>query len=579
MPDTPSLHQRYRVVRRLGTGAFAAVYLADDLRMDRQVAVKIVQHSVDLEDRVLREAQAAAKLSHHHIVTVYEMLREADRTLLFSEYVQGKTLRQLYRERTLSDADIIDLGIQMCRALEHAHKRGVVHRDIKPENIMLADEKPIDVKLMDFGVAQLEDRASITLTGDLVGTLAYMSPEQAEGRNVDSKTDVYSLALTLYEGFVRKDQREGKRLRERLLDASRPEIPSLASVRPDLPKELSDTLRKAMARDRNARPDAARFERMLAEAAEALSAGKQAGTSSARQRTQSGSRGDRAGSRAKSRAPGIHADQGRLVYVAQRILSAAAAFCCLVYVLPRVPFYPSAAIAPLIAVPTFIALLWPFGGGTLTLALMAPPVFAYGVGWGVIYLVPAAVTMGLMRWKHKEWAALLPGVMPLAAMGYIGLALLPLTGALLRRWGALVGLLNGLVLAVAGSLDGWERLPYTFNLSPEATMAAARDAGSPGTVLSEFGGLLSARPELGLQVVAFALLSLPIYAWIGRTPATRFWGMSAYLVLVLAAFVLAPILLLDVPVNMGSFLVAFVPCAIMTFSISLLIPSVRGGSL
>jgi len=560
-------------------GAFAAVYLAEDLRMGRQVAVKIVQHSVDLEDRVLREAQAAAKLSHHHIVTVYEMLREADRTLLFSEYVHGKTVRQRYRERTLKDTEILELGLQLCRALEHAHKRGVVHRDIKPENIMLADDAKVDVKLMDFGVAQLEDRASITLTGDLVGTLAYMSPEQAEGRSVDSKTDIYSLALTLYEGFVRKDQREGKLLRERLLDASRPEIPPLSSVRSDLPKELSDALRKAMARDRHARPDAAAFGRMLSRAAEALSAGRQAGAKTERGGSERSRAKSRPASKAKSRMIGLPTDQSRLTYVGQRLFSAGVAFCCLVYVLPRVPFYPFAAIVPLIAVPTFVALLWPFGGGVLTLAVMTPPIFAYGVGWGVVYLLPAAVTMGLLRWKRKEWAALLPGVIPLAVTGYLGLALLPLTGALLRRWGLLVGFLNGVVLAIAGSLAGWETLPYAFNPSPGATLAAAKDAGSPGTVLVEFARLLSARPELWVQIVAFALLSLPIYAWIGRSPAMRMWGMSAYLVLVLVAFVLAPILLLDAPIHMGPFLVAFVPCAIMTFLTSLLIPSMRGGSL
>jgi serine/threonine protein kinase len=137
MVDTPPLEERYRFVRRLGTGAFAAVYLADDLRMGRPVAVKIVQHSVDVEDRVLREAQAAAKLSHPHIVTVYEMVREADRTLLISEYVRGKTLSARYREKSLKDAEIIEAGIQLCQALEHAHERRVIHRDVKPENIML----------------------------------------------------------------------------------------------------------------------------------------------------------------------------------------------------------------------------------------------------------------------------------------------------------------------------------------------------------------------------------------------------------------------------------------------------------
>ena len=572
MAEIPHLHERYKIVRKLGSGAFATVYLANDLQMGRPVAVKIVQLSVDLEDRVLREAQAAAKLSHQHILTVYEMVREPDRTLLFSEYVHGKTLRERYRERSLSDSDILEVGMQMCRALEHAHKRGVVHRDIKPENIMLADEDSVDVRLMDFGVASLEDRASITLTGDLVGTLAYMSPEQAEGRNVDSRSDVYSLAVTLYEGFARRNPSEGKKLRELLLDVSRPAIPPITAGRPDLPKELSDTLRKAMAREPYARPDAATFGRMLAQAANSLPAGKRG-----RARAETGD--ERPAARVRPQWAETPVDRSRLVYLGQHLASAVFALCCLVYVLPRVPFYPTAALVPLIAVPAFVALLWPFGGGVLTLALMAPPIFAYGTGWGVVYLVPAVLTMGLLRWRRKEWAALIPGVIPLAVAGYLGLALMPLTGALLRRWGALAGFLSGIVLAVAAGLAGWATLPYTFNPSQGATLSAAKHAGSPGTVLTEIGRLFASRPELALQILLFAVFSLPIYAWIGRSPMTRLWGMSVYLILVLLAFVLAPILVFGAPVRMGPLLATYAPCAIITFLLSFLIPSVRGGSL
>ena len=516
MAETPSLHERYRIVRKLGTGAFATVYLADDLQMGRQVAVKIVQHSIDVEDRVLREAQAAAKLNHHHIVTVYEMVREADRTLLFSEYVQGKTLRQRYRERSLSDPEIVEVGVQLCRALEHAHKRGVVHRDIKPENIMLTDEDSVEVRLMDFGVAQLEDRASITVTGDLVGTIAYMSPEQAEGRNVDRRTDIYSLALVLYEGLVRRDPTEGKKLRELLLDASRPEIAPLSTIRPELPKELSDILRKAMARDRFTRPDAGTFGRMLAQVAKVLPEQRRGRARATSAPTKVKPRDERFVTKVWQRGPGGAAEGDRLAYVGQHLVSGGLALCSLVSVLPRVPFYPTGAIIPLIAVTAFVALLWPFGGGVLALALMAPPIFAYGAGWGVVYSVLAVATMGLLRWRRKEWAALLPGLVPLAVAGYVGLALMPLAGALLRRWGALVGFLSGLVLAVAGNLAGWPTMPYAFNASPGPTLAAAKHAASPGTVLAELGRLFESRPELALQIALFALFSLPLYAWIGR---------------------------------------------------------------
>ena len=579
MVETPPLHERYRIVRRLGTGAFATVYLADDLQMGRPVAVKIVQHSIDVEDRVLREAQAAAKLNHQHIVTVYEMVREADRTLLFSEYVQGKTLRECYRERSLKDADILEVGMQMCRALEHAHKRGVVHRDVKPENIMLADEDAIDVRLMDFGVAQLEDKISITTTGDLVGTIAYMSPEQAECRSVDSRTDIYSLALTLYEGLVRRNPADGKRLHELLLDASRPAIAPLATIRPDLPQELSDTLRKAMARDRYARPDAATFGRMLAQAAKLLPEGRRARPPVKSKEPRATSRDERFVTKVLPRAVLGPAEGSRLAYVGQHLVAAALALCSLAYVLPHVPFYPTAALIPLIAAPAFVALVWPFGGGVLSLVLMAPPIFAYGVGWGVVYAVLAVVTMGLLRWRHREWAALLPGALPLAVAGYLGLALMPLAGALLRRWGALVGFLSGLLLALVGNLAGWSRLPYTFAPSPGSTLAAAKHANSPGTVLTELARFLHARPELALQIVLFTLFSLPLYAWIGRSAGTRMWGMSIYLTLVFLAFVLGPIALFGAPVHMGPLLVTYAPCAIITFLLSFLTPSVRRGSL
>ena len=181
-----------------------------------------------MEGRVTREAQAAAKLSHHNILTVYDIYEQPDQTVLVTEYIQGRTLREYFRDGTLTDADVCEIGVQMCKALEHAHKRGVVHRDIKPENIMLVDGDSIDVRLMDFGVALLEDRASITIAGDLVGTLAYMSPEQGEGKQVDSRSDVYSLALTLYEGFTGKSPFRGKKLQELIHDVSRPEIPPLA---------------------------------------------------------------------------------------------------------------------------------------------------------------------------------------------------------------------------------------------------------------------------------------------------------------------------------------------------------------
>lgn len=564
MVDTPLVSERYQIVRKLGSGAFANVYLADDLQMGRPVAIKVVDQTVDVDDRVLREAQAAAKLNHQHILTVYEMVREPQRTLLFTEYIEGKTLREHYREQSLDDVDLLEVGIQLCRALDHAHKRGVVHRDIKPENIMLAAGDTIDVRLMDFGVAQLEDRASITLDGDLVGTLAYMSPEQVEGRNVDSRSDVYSLALTLYEGFTRRNPLKGKKLQELLRDVSRPEIPPLTDNRPDLPLELSEGLRRAMVHDRYARPDAATFGRLLTQAARHMPEEMPAETLA---------------TRVMERLTPARVDWDRIAYLGRHLASGVFALATLLYLLPRAPFYPEGVIAPLVIVPAFVALIWPLGGGILTLAVLAPPIFAFGAGWGVVYLVPAILVMVLFRRKRLEWAALLPGVMPFAVTGSVGLAVLPLTGALLKRWGALSGFLSGLVLVVSGGLAGWSTLPYTFNPAPGTPLAAAAHALSPWTVLVEMARFLDSRPELTLQVVLFSLFSLPLYALGGAGWTRRMWSWSVYLCALFAVFVLLPIVALGVPVVLGPFLVAYVPCAIIAFLSAILITSEGPGAL
>ena len=561
MADTPLLYDRYRIVRRLGSGAFATVYLADDLTMGRPVAVKVVEHTVDVEDRVLREAQAAAKLSHPHILTVYEMVREEDRTILFSEYIQGETLREHYRRQALADLDILDMGIQLCRALEHAHKRGVVHRDIKPENIMLVDGDAVDVRLMDFGVAQLEDRASITLDGDLVGTIAYMSPEQGEGKSVDSRSDVYSLALTLYEGFTSRDPVRAKKLQALLRDFSRPEIPPLTANRPDLPQELSDALSRAMARDSYARPDAGTFGRLLGRAAKSMPEEEEPLPD------------ERLATRVRERLAPRAVDRDRLVFLGQHLAAAAFSLCALWYVLPRAPFYPHVAIVPLIILAAFLALVWPFAGGVLSLVLLAFPFFAFGAGWGVVYLVPAVLTMGLLRWRRLEWAALLPGIMPFGVAIGAGLLALPLAGALLRRWGALVGFWSGLVVAVAGGFAGWKDLPYTFAPGPGASLATTRHAGSPWTVLMAIARFLDSRPELGLQILLFVLFSLPLYSLVRGAWERRMWGASIYLILLFLAFALLPIFVVGAPLRLGPLLVAYVPCAIIAFLVTLLTPS------
>jgi eukaryotic-like serine/threonine-protein kinase len=233
---------RFLIERRIGSGGFGTVYEAWDGRLERPVAVKAIESAGDSSSgRVMREAQAAARLNHPGIVTLYEMGEEDGNALLVTELVDGDTLAQLNRACSLSDREIAEIGADLCEALDHAHCRSVVHRDIKPQNVLVTEGGEPRAKLMDFGVARLTDAAALTSPGDVVGTLAYMSPEQAEGRAAGPEADVYSLALTLYECWSGEHptRRSTPAATARAIGA-RPR--PLRRLRPDLPRELSDTV-------------------------------------------------------------------------------------------------------------------------------------------------------------------------------------------------------------------------------------------------------------------------------------------------------------------------------------------------
>jgi serine/threonine-protein kinase len=233
---------RFLIERRIGSGGFGVVYEAWDGRLERPVAVKAIDsRGEESRRRVLREAQAAARLNHSGIVTLYEIGEEGGNALLVSELVDGTTLAELCRDGALSDREIGEIGADLCEALDHAHSRSVVHRDIKPENVVVSEDGELRAKLMDFGIARLTDAAALTAPGDVVGTLAYMSPEQAEGRAAGPEADVYSLALTLYECWSGENpnRRATPAATARAIGARhRP----LRRLRPDLPRALTEAV-------------------------------------------------------------------------------------------------------------------------------------------------------------------------------------------------------------------------------------------------------------------------------------------------------------------------------------------------
>src|SRR5687767_1431493 len=207
---------RYRIVERLGAGAMGEVFLAEDLRLRRPVALKMLppgREDDEARQRLLREARLASSLSHPNIAVIYEIdeleAPEGRRSFIAMEYVSGRTLAEHVKAQALEAADILPLVRQVAEALAEAHDRGIVHRDIKPSNVIVTEAGR--VKVLDFGLAAYSpafDADGATLTrapeglggaGGLVGTVAYMSPEQALGRELDARSDIFSLGVLLHE--------------------------------------------------------------------------------------------------------------------------------------------------------------------------------------------------------------------------------------------------------------------------------------------------------------------------------------------------------------------------------------------
>jgi eukaryotic-like serine/threonine-protein kinase len=259
---------RYRLERRLGAGGFGVVWLAWDEKLEREVAVKAIPLENGGGERVEREARAAARLNHPGIVGVYELAHDEHDVYLVSELVRGRTLAELLRAGAVADRDVARIGMALCEALDHAHQRGVIHRDVKPQNVMVVADPAAGAgfaKLADFGVAHVASGEALTRTGDVVGTLAYMAPEQAEGARTTPASDVYSLALSLYEAWTGSNpvRAGGPAATARRL--GRP-LPSLAATRRDLPLELCDAIDGALDIDPARRPSPGELRAELAAA-------------------------------------------------------------------------------------------------------------------------------------------------------------------------------------------------------------------------------------------------------------------------------------------------------------------------
>ena len=245
----------YRIIEKLGEGGMGVVYKAEDTKLKRPVALKfLAAHLLDDDEitaRFRREAEAAAALTHSNIAVIYDIDESDGRSFIVMEFVEGRNVSDTIAERPLKLDQALDLAIQTAQGLRAAHEKGVVHRDIKSANLMVTPQG--QVKIMDFGLAQLAERSRLTQTTAVLGTPSYMSPEQALGEKTDRRTDLWSLGVVLYEMVTGRLPFEGERQEAVLYGITSEEPEPVTALRAGLPMDLEWIISKVLAKNRDER--------------------------------------------------------------------------------------------------------------------------------------------------------------------------------------------------------------------------------------------------------------------------------------------------------------------------------------
>ena len=252
------ISDRYEIIKSIGEGGMANVYLAQDIILNRKVAIKVLRGDLANDEKFIRrfqrEAIAASSLSHPNIVEMYDVGEDNGNYYIVMEYVEGRTLKQLLKKRgTLTVSEVIDIMLQLTDGIAHAHDSYIIHRDLKPQNIMISDDGAI--KITDFGIAMALNSTQLTQTNSVMGSVHYLPPEQASGKGSTTKSDIYSMGIMLFELLTGKLPFKGDNAVEIALKHMKDEIPSVRKINPNIPQSVENIVLKSTAKNPKNRYD------------------------------------------------------------------------------------------------------------------------------------------------------------------------------------------------------------------------------------------------------------------------------------------------------------------------------------
>lgn len=252
------INDRYRIIKTIGEGGMANVYLAEDEILNREVAVKVLRGDLAEDEKFVRrfqrEAISASSLNHKNIVEVYDVGEENGNYFIVMEYIKGQTLKNLIKKRgALSLPEVIDIMLQLTSGLSCAHKNQIIHRDIKPQNVMILEDGTI--KITDFGIATALNTAEMTQTNSIMGSVHYLPPEQASGKTTTVKSDIYSTGILMYELLTGTIPFKGENAVEIAMKQLKEDLPSVCKKNPEIPQSVENILMRACAKNLDNRYD------------------------------------------------------------------------------------------------------------------------------------------------------------------------------------------------------------------------------------------------------------------------------------------------------------------------------------